>query len=382
MGRLSIVLDSDQYLIEQGNTSDTNDKVGTIAPYVKYDPENWEGAAQWYRDYFWGKDHVNYLADESAVGPVALSITESKNEVYVICRTSEGIDRRKLPASRVKMPAFAELLSKIFSPCGGSVAHPLCRYLPGVLRELNSGVVATDLDYVGDDALKKDLLEMEDVDANFYRKFKIGVVYSKKGQGRRAVEDEMFSNTEKDMSPEFHEFLKILGDRVKLKGWKGYAGGLDVKEDRYGTDSVCCTWQNSEVMYHVSTFLPQSTTNKQQIQKKKHIGNDTCCIVFQEPGTAYDPNAITTNVVRCYFVVTPVAKDKYRIAFAYKEGVDTHDPKVPDQPIVEASKLRDYILTKVINHQINVYQTPAFTEKLASSRNGKLKDIAKRYLFE
>jgi hypothetical protein len=32
-----------------------------------------------------------------------------------------------------------------------------------------------------------------------------------------------------DSSPEFEQFLRLLGERVTLKGWNRYAGGLDVK---------------------------------------------------------------------------------------------------------------------------------------------------------
>ena len=30
-------------------------------------------------------------------------------------------------------------------------------------------------------------------------------------------------------SPAFDEFLRLLGDRIKLEGWARYRGGLDVK---------------------------------------------------------------------------------------------------------------------------------------------------------
>ena len=39
-----------------------------------------------------------------------------------------------------------------------------------------------------------------------------------------------------------------------------------------------------ELMFHVSTLLPFSPTNRQQLQRKRHIGNDMVTIVFQEAG--------------------------------------------------------------------------------------------------
>jgi RAP1 GTPase activating protein 1 len=49
-------------------------------------------------------------------------------------------------------------------------------------------------------------------------------LYSKDGQTK---EDDMFTNI--DSSNEFEEFLDFIGDRVKLEGWKGFRGGLDVR---------------------------------------------------------------------------------------------------------------------------------------------------------
>lgn len=55
-----------------------------------------------------------------------------------------------------------------------------------------------------------------------HTKFKWGVLYCKKGQ---VDENDMFQNRE--TSPQFEEFLKVLGDRVPLQGFKEYNGGLD-----------------------------------------------------------------------------------------------------------------------------------------------------------
>lgn len=34
-------------------------------------------------------------------------------------------------------------------------------------------------------------------------------------------------------------------------------------------------------MFHVSTFLPYTVGDTQQLQRKRHIGNDIVAIVFQ-----------------------------------------------------------------------------------------------------
>jgi hypothetical protein len=57
-------------------------------------------------------------------------------------------------------------------------------------------------------------------------------MYCKAGQ---TLEEEMFGN--KDGSEAHEEFLNILGEKVKLQGFKGYKGDLDVNDNRTGTHS-------------------------------------------------------------------------------------------------------------------------------------------------
>ena len=37
------------------------------------------------------------------------------------------------------------------------------------------------------------------------------------------------SSPSEKSAPDFDEFLSLLGDRITLKGWKDYTGGLDAK---------------------------------------------------------------------------------------------------------------------------------------------------------
>jgi hypothetical protein len=40
-------------------------------------------------------------------------------------------------------------------------------------------------------------------------------------------------------SPAFEEFLDFLGDRIKLEGFQGYRGGLDVKGPFHICSHMC-----------------------------------------------------------------------------------------------------------------------------------------------
>lgn len=81
--------------------------------------------------------------------------------------------------------------------------------------------------------------------------FKIGLLYVKHGQ---ETEEEIFSNT--SHSPAFEAFLDLLGERVSLKGFTGYTGGLDTSNGLNGTQSVFTKHRHNKIMFHVSTLMP------------------------------------------------------------------------------------------------------------------------------
>lgn len=89
---------------------------------------------------------------------------------------------------------------------------------------------------------------------------KVGVIYVKEGQ---MTEEEILDNNEE--SALFSEFLMLLGDRVKLRGFDRYKGGLDTVHDLTGYNSVYTHWRNIEIMFHVSTLLPYEQNDPQKV---------------------------------------------------------------------------------------------------------------------
>lgn len=59
---------------------------------------------------------------------------------------------------------------------------------------------------------------------NFQRK--VGVMYCRAGQ---SSEEDMYNN--ESSGPAFEEFLDLLGERVRLKGWEKYRAQLDNKSE-------------------------------------------------------------------------------------------------------------------------------------------------------
>ena len=60
----------------------------------------------------------------------------------------------------------------------------------------------------------------------------------------------------KQGSEGFEEFLQFIGERISLKNWTGFRGGLDVSSESTGTESVHCQWKDVEVCFvHFCKFV-------------------------------------------------------------------------------------------------------------------------------
>lgn len=71
--------------------------------------------------------------------------------------------------------------------------------------------------------------------------------------------------------------------------------------DMTGKESYYTVYAGHEVMYHVSTILPYSKDNPQQLERKRHIGNDIVNIIYTDDSAAVDmfnPNCIRSQFTR------------------------------------------------------------------------------------
>ncbi|CAL8277210.1 unnamed protein product [Merluccius merluccius] len=193
--------------------------------------------------------------------------------------------------------------------------------------------------------------------------FKFGVLYAKDGQ---LTDDEMFSN--ETGSESFEKFLSLLGDSVTLQGWAGYRGGLDTKNDTTGMQSIYTVYQGHELMFHVSTMLPYSKENKQQVERKRHIGNDIVTIVFQEGDDAspsFKPSMIRSHFTHIFALVRYNREnDSYRLKIFSEESVPLFGPPLPSPPVfTDHHEFRDFLLVKLINGEKATLETPTFAQK-------------------
>ncbi|XP_008057632.1 rap1 GTPase-activating protein 2, partial [Carlito syrichta] len=179
--------------------------------------------------------------------------------------------------------------------------------------------------------------------------FKFGVIYQK---ARQTLEEELFGNNEE--SPAFKEFLDLLGDTITLQDFKGFRGGLDVTHGQTGLESVYTTFRDREIMFHVSTKLPFTEGDAQQLQRKRHIGNDIVAIIFQEENTPFVPDMIASNFLHAYIVVQAetlgTETPSYKVSVTAREDVPAFGPPLPSPPVFQKGpEFREFLLTKLTN---------------------------------
>ena len=183
----------------------------------------------------------------------------------------------------------------------------------------------------------------------------IGVLYAGATQ---TTEDEIFLNT--DASPAFWEFLEWLGVRTRLKGWSGYRGDLDVRTDTTGRYSYMAHHGDHEIMFHVAPMLPKMENAEQQLVRKRRIGNDITCIVFQDGGQFTPP--IESQVLHNYIVVSPIVHKGvtfYKVSVARRQTVEKFGPPLALPSVYERNAtLRTYLLTKLVNANLAAMRSP------------------------
>ncbi|TNM84753.1 hypothetical protein fugu_008931 [Takifugu bimaculatus] len=190
--------------------------------------------------------------------------------------------------------------------------------------------------------------------------FKFGVIYQRFGQ---VSEEELFSNNEE--TPGFQDFLQLLGDTVELQDFKGFRGGLDVSHGQTGSQSVYTLHRQQEIMFHVSTKLPFTEGDAQQLQRKRHIGNDIVAVVFQEEATPFVPDMIASNFLHAFILVQveePCSDStSYKVSVTAREDVPLFGPPLPNPAVFRKGReFREFLLTKLINAELASYKSDRF----------------------
>ncbi|PRP82793.1 hypothetical protein PROFUN_10008 [Planoprotostelium fungivorum] len=309
----------------------------------------------YYKEFFYNNEQTHFFC-ESPDSPVIVTL-----EAKVKQKEQNNIELRRA-IIRSKKRTKHELI-----PAAHCTSYSkMVGYLKSKLPEMeNLQLIKAS----HDEEIQEALMKYEN--SMICKAYKFGIILVKEGQ---TDENQYFAN---EATPSFDKFLDFLGERVKLHGWKNYKGGLDVNHNTTGTESLFCTHMASQIMFHVSTMLPYSTTDLQQVERKRHIGNDIVVIVFVESGS-FNPLTIQSHFNHVFVVVQPVIDSSggmsLRIEIATKPGVKPCAPLLP-LFISLQSEHRDSFLTKLINSERAALNAPQFESKMSRTSIQLMNDI-------
>ncbi|XP_051895143.1 rap1 GTPase-activating protein 1 isoform X2 [Pristis pectinata] len=311
--------------------------------------------AKIYRKHFLGKEHFNYYCIDNALGHLVFSlkydIIGDQEHLRLLLRTKCKTYQDVIPIScLIEFPNVIQMAKLVCEDVN------VDRFFPVLYPKASRLIVTFD----------------EHVISNH---FKFGVIYQKLGQ---TSEEELFTNNEE--SPAFVEFLQLLGEKVELQDFKGFRGGLDVAHGQTGTESIYCRFRNKEIMFHVSTKLPYTEGDAQQLQRKRHIGNDIVAIVFQDENTPFVPDMIASNFLHAYVVVQvqyPCSDNTlYKVSVTARDDVPFFGPTLPDPAVFKKGpEFQEFLLTKLINAEYACYKAEKFAKLEERTRSALLETL-------
>ncbi|NXF55302.1 GARL3 protein, partial [Oceanites oceanicus] len=338
-----------RFRVENGSSGENTDYAPGTWHRTDVHLENPEYHTRWYFKYFLGKVHQNYIGTDAEKNPFFLSVVLSDQnnqrvpQYHSILWRKTGTQKICLPYSPTKTLSVKSILSAMnldkFEKSPREIHHP---------------------------EIQKDLLVLEEQEGSV--NFKFGVLYAKDGQ---LTDDEMFSH--ETGSESFQRFLLLLGDTITLKGWTGYRGGLDTKNDTTGTCSIYTVFQGHEIMFHVSTMLPYSRENKQQVHGPLFFFFFFFLLFFPQFFTLFIYEITNSKTLKenkgflaYIFALVRYNKqnDSYRLKIFSEESVPLFGPPLPSPPVfTNHQEFRDFVLVKLINGEKATLETPTFSQK-------------------
>jgi len=204
---------------------------------------------------------------------------------------------------------------------------------------------------------------------------KIGLIFVKQGQ---EDQNSILRNDESSVSDLFSEFMKGIGWMIDLKTHQGFLGGLDRTSPSSGKVAPYFADANLEVIFHAPTLMPSKESDPQQIEKKKHVGNDFVNIVWSEHIRDYKPTTISSQFNDAHVVIYPLPNGLFRIQIHRKEKISFFGPLV-DGMVVSKRILCPLIRQTAINASKRARSLSKFYQKPFPTRNAFIKDNILRH---
>ncbi|KAK7477903.1 hypothetical protein BaRGS_00030812, partial [Batillaria attramentaria] len=341
-------VDWDTISTDEEKTSSSTESLHQFGLGTAMDPDH---EALCFRKEFFGKEHFSYYAHDDVLGPVVMSIRlephSTAEHINVILRLRSGTRHKVVEPTELPTPSY---LAKVL--CEDLTTD---KFYPVLSLKGSEMIMAYD-------------------EHTLTSCFKFGLIYQKFGQ---TSEEELFGNA--SHGPALDEFLDFIGHRVQLKDFAGFRGGLDTLHCQTGVESVYTVFRGKEVMFHVSTLLPHTSGDPQQLQKKRHIGNDIVTIVFQEENTPFMPNIIASHFLHCFIVIQPINPNtdhtSYKVCVTARADVPRFGPDLQVYTFAKGPEFRELLLMKLINAELACYRSNKFAKLGERTRSSLLESL-------
>ncbi|XP_059096589.1 signal-induced proliferation-associated 1-like protein 2 isoform X2 [Tigriopus californicus] len=357
--------------------------------------ERIDHGATFFKTFFYGKEHQNWFGVDEQLGPVAISIRREKVNLSGLANNGHAflastpsfssmdnlIAEQHMYRIMIRTSELLPLRGSVLEDSIPALKSEKIKTLPTreVLEFVCPEIQLSSLHLgIQSGPCEEELIRLDE--AYVQNKYKVGLMYCREGQ---QTEEDMYNNEEGGAA--FNEFLELIGQKVRLKGFNQYKAGLCNKNDSTGLYSVYTEHAGNELMFHVSTFLPFTPNNRQQLPRKRYIGNEIVTVVFQEPGALpFIPN-LKSQFQHVFIVVrahNPCSEHtQYSVAVSRSKSVPIFGPPIPKGARFAKTKgFADFLLTKIINAENAAHRSDKFVSMAVRTRQELLKDLATNFI--
>ncbi|GAM19208.1 hypothetical protein SAMD00019534_023830 [Acytostelium subglobosum LB1] len=209
--------------------------------------------------------------------------------------------------------------------------------------------------------------------------YKIGLIYVGTNQ---KTEEEFLANTKG--SPRYQQFLNGLGEKVRIsERIDVYPGGLDRNGKSDGDVTIHWRDRISQIVFHVTTMMPNHDNDKMFTNKKRHIGNDYVNIIFSDSGDDFNPQLISGQFNFVTIVIHPMDIGWYRVEIKKKKEIPLFGP-IHNVQIVSERSIASLVIQTAINANLMSMLYDGKTEFISNleERLRQIKTIKERFAKE
>ncbi|CAF1233109.1 unnamed protein product [Adineta ricciae] len=307
--------------------------------------------AEIYREYFFEYFHTNYCGEFEQEGPFIASLR------YFYIKSFDDTDVHCQARAIIRTASRNDHVSVLVDSTNEE------NILQVLFNQANLSTVQT-CKTIGDPKANEKIYAFDKLNDE-RQNCKIGLIYQRSDQ---TMEYDIFSNDL--LSVDLLNFLQILAECVRLKGFTKYRGDLDTKDDLHGEHSYYAQYKNHEIMFNVAPMIPSTKANGQCIERKGLVGNAFVCVVFQEPNAEFSPDFISGKVTQVYITVQPHRINEqvyYKVGIWHRNDM-TKSIQPPGGMYQCDSSFREYFLTLLLNSVHIAIESPSLRGRVAEQR--------------